>query len=86
MSSSLSGHPGSRPTAVAVEVGRDRLRVTLSDERELTVPIAWFDWLAGATEAQRSDYLLIEGGGGIWWEQLEESISIAGLLGVPEFA
>jgi hypothetical protein len=55
-------------------------------KRELTVPIAWFDWLAGASDAQRSDYQLIEGGGGIWWEQLEESLSIAGLLGVPEFA
>jgi hypothetical protein len=86
MSSSIIGHPGKRPRAIAVEVGRDRLRLTLADERELTVPIAWFEWLAKATDAQRSDYLLIEGGGGIWWEQLEESLSIAGLLGVPEFA
>jgi hypothetical protein len=60
----------------------DRLHVTLADGREIIVPIDWFDWLANATEEQRSELDLIEGGEGIWWEQLDEGVSVPGLLGL----
>jgi hypothetical protein len=86
MSSSTIGRPTSRPIATAVEVGPDRLRVALSDDRELTVPIEWFAWLASASDEERSDWTLIEGGAGIWWNRLEESLSVAGLLGLRETA
>jgi hypothetical protein len=86
MSSSTIGRPNSRPLATAVEVSRDRLRVALSDDRELTVPIEWFDWLASASDEERSDWTLIEGGAGIWWDRLDESLSVAGLLGLRETA
>jgi hypothetical protein len=73
----------SRPTATAATVVADRLHVTLADGREIIVPVNWFDWLANATEEQRSVLDLIEGGEGIWWEQLDEGVSVPGLLGLP---
>ncbi len=86
MSSSASSPSLTRPRAVAVEVDATRLRVSLEDGREVSVPLEWFDWLAGATEDQRRDLRLIEGGAGIWWEQLEDAISVPGLLGHPEYS
>lgn len=86
MTSSTIGRPTSRPIATDVEVSHDRLRVALSDDRELTVPLEWFDWLASASEEERSDWTLIEGGAGIWWNRLDESLSVAGLLGLRETA
>jgi hypothetical protein len=73
----------SRPIATAAAVVADRLHVTLVDGREIIVPVNWFDWLANATEEQRSVLDLIEGGEGIWWEQLDEGVSVPGLLGLP---
>ena len=73
----------SRPIATAAVVAAGRLHVTLADGREVIVPISWFDWLANATDEQRSDMDLIEGGEGIWWEQLDEGVSVPGLLGLP---
>jgi Protein of unknown function (DUF2442) len=73
----------SRPIATAAAVVADRLHVTLVDGREIIVPVSWFDWLANATPEQRSELDLIEGGEGIWWEQLDEGVSVPGLLGLP---
>jgi hypothetical protein len=64
-------------------VAAGRLHVTLVDGREVTVPLNWFDWLANATDEQRSKVDLIEGGEGIWWEELDEGVSVPGLLGLP---
>lgn len=73
----------SRPTATTAVVVAGRLHVTLVDGREIIVPVSWFDWLADATDEQRSELALIEGGEGIWWEQLDEGVSVPGLLGLP---
>jgi hypothetical protein len=81
MTSSISS-PISHPTAVAAEVTGDRLHVTLSDGRELFVPVAWFSWLASATSEQRADLEIIDGGDAIWWESLEDSLSVPGLFGL----
>ena len=72
----------SRPLATAAVVVAGRLHVTLADGREVIVPVSWFDWLATATDEQRSELDLIEGGEGIWWEQLDEGVSVPGLLGL----
>lgn len=74
----------SRPRAVRARVDADRLWVALQDGREVSVPVTWFDWLADATDAQRHDVRIIEGGLGIWWEQLEDGVSVPWLLGLPE--
>lgn len=82
MSTSIT-HPDPRPTATAATVIGDRLSVTLNDGRELAVPISWFGWLADAPVAKRTDLRIIENGLGLWWEQLDEGVSVPGLLGLP---
>ena len=61
----------------------NRLRVTLADGRELLVPITWLPWLESATAEQRADLEVIEFGLGIWWEELDEGVSVPWLLGLP---
>jgi hypothetical protein len=75
--------PDSRPRAISAAVAHDRLQVTFEDGRELSVPVAWFGWLAKATDEQRNDLEVIEYGLGIWWEALDEGVSVPGLLGLP---
>jgi hypothetical protein len=72
-----------RPTAVSAVVDADRLRVVLADGRELAVPTAWFDWLARASDDDRADLKIVEGGQGIWWHRLDDGISVPGLFGLP---
>jgi hypothetical protein len=81
MSSSTKA-PDGVPTAIAVAIDAERIHVKLADGRELTVPTEWFDWLASATDAQRSDFEIIEGGEGVWWGQLEDGISVPALFGL----
>lgn len=66
--------------AVAVECDDDFLRVTLADGRELAVPLVWFPRLLDATPAQRGNWRLIGRGQGIHWPDLDEDLSVAGLL------
>ena len=47
--SSSKNHLDRFPSAAAVEVDHEWLRVDLRDGRRLSVPVAWFDWLKGAT-------------------------------------
>ena len=68
------------PLAVAVEFSADAFRVTLEDGRELSVPLAWFPRLLHATPEQRLAWELIGRGEGLHWEELDEDISVAGLL------
>lgn len=70
----------SDPLAVAVEFLADAFRVVLDDGRELSVPLAWFPRLLHATPEQRQDWELIGRGEGLHWEDLDEDISVAGLL------
>ncbi len=67
-------------TAVAVEADEDGLRVRLADGREIYVPLAWFPRLLNATPEQRADWRLIGHGIGVGWKEIDEHISIAGLL------
>ena len=84
MSSSAGSTLLSRPRAVRARVDADRLWVSLEDGRDVSVPVTWFDWLARATDDQRHDIRIIEGGAGIWWEQLEDGVSVPWLFGLPE--
>lgn len=52
--------------------------------RSLSVPIEWFPRLRDATPEQRNHCRLIGPGTGIHWPDLDEDISIAGLLGLPD--
>ena len=82
MSTSIRSHDR-RPRATAAVVDGERLRVTLADGREVSIPTSWYAWLHEATPEQQADLELIEGGEGIWCESLEDSLSVPGLLGLP---
>lgn len=77
MSSSAAN---SKPLAVTVEIADDELRVQLADGRRLSVPLSWFPRLQNANPHQRSHFELLGGGVGIHWPDLDEDLSIAGLL------
>ena len=76
-----------RTDALAIDVtcSDDELSVVLSDGRTVSVPVAWFPRLAGATARQRADWELIGGGIGIHWEAVDEDISVASLLQPENF-
>lgn len=67
--------------AVEVRFDEEMLRVQLSDGREISVPLEWFPRLRGATNEQRTNWRLIGKGIGIHWEDIDEDLSVAGLLG-----
>lgn len=56
------------------------LRVELADGREIVVPLEWFPRLRDGTVAQRANWRPIGGGVGIHWPELDEDLSVAGLL------
>ena len=66
--------------AQAVRVTEDELNVSLVDGRTISVPLAWFPRLLHATSEQRSRFELLGDGEGIHWPEVDEDISVAGLL------
>jgi hypothetical protein len=68
------------PNAESVTVTEDTLSVDLSDGRTISVPLAWFPRLVHATPEERNNWRLIGKGHGVHWEDLDEDISIEGLL------
>ncbi len=70
--------PGTTISPTAVRFDENSLWVELSDGRTLGVPLAWFPRLLHATQAQRDSVELSRVG--LHWEELDEDISIAGIL------
>ena len=67
-----------------VKVTADTLHVELSDGRTITAPLAWFPRLLHGTAKERNHWRFIGRGEGIHWPDLDEDISIEGLvLGKP---
>lgn len=69
--------------AQRVTFADDRMFILLRDGRELSVPLAWFPLLQGASPEQRAGWRLIGAGEGIHWEALDEDVSVPRLLGLP---
>ena len=68
------------PDAIDVKVSDDTLSVELSDGRTISVPLDWYPRLTHATEAERNNWRIIGRGNGIHWEDIDEDISVEGLL------
>ena len=66
--------------AVDVSTDAETLRVVLADGRELSAPLMWFPRLFTATPEQRAKWRLMGHGIGIAWDELDEHLSVAGLL------
>jgi hypothetical protein len=64
--------------ARAVEVTATELAVTLADRRKIVTPLDWYPRLARATAAQRENFEIMPMG--IHWPDIDEDLSIAGML------
>jgi hypothetical protein len=58
----------------------DTFVVDLVDGRTLTVPVSWYPRLAHGNATERSNWRLIGRGEGLHWPDLDEDISVDGLL------
>jgi len=68
------------PKAEDVKITDDTLSIDLSDGRTISVPLEWFPRLVHATLEERNNWRLIGKGHGIHWEDIDEDISVKGLL------
>src|SRR4030067_1524434 len=68
------------PRAENVRVTGNTLTVDLSDGRTISAPLEWFPRLVNATQEERNNWRLIGRGHGIHWEDIDEDISVEGLL------
>ena len=75
-----SSAPNVDPRAIEVEVSEDELSVVLADGRRIAVPLAWFPRLLNASPEDRSKFEILGGGAGIHWPEIDEDLSVEGLL------
>jgi hypothetical protein len=66
--------------AKSVEFEDEMMRVAFTDGRVLSVPLVWFPALREATPEQRATYEIGGGGISLHWPDLDEDLSIAGLM------
>ena len=67
-----------------VEIADDLIIAHLVDGRTISVPLAWSWRLLDAAPEQRSRFEIIGRGEGIRWPEIDEDISIRGMLdGIP---
>ena len=72
------------PKLLNIQVSEDEITVILADGRRISVPLAWSWRLSEATPEQRQNYQLIGDGQGIHWPEIDEDISVEGMLsGTP---
>ena len=64
----------------SVEVTDDEIVARLSDGRTIAVPLAWSWRLSDASPDQRQNFRVIGGGQGVHWPDVDEDISLQGML------
>ncbi|HSN76578.1 MAG TPA: DUF2442 domain-containing protein, partial [Anaerolineae bacterium] len=63
---------------------KNTLQVDLLDGRTTIVPLAWYPRLLHATPQERNNWKVAGGGYGIHWPDIDEDLSVEGLLrGLP---
>ena len=70
----------SEARAIDVTVTEDALTVDLDDARTISVPLVWYPRLSYATPQERDNWEISGSGYGIHWPDLDEDISVKGLL------
>ena len=66
--------------AIDANVTEDNLIVELDDGRAISIPLMWYPRLWHGTMAERQNWRMIGKGRGIHWPDLDEDISIEGLI------
>jgi hypothetical protein len=68
----------------SVSITDDTIFAQLVDGRTISVPLAWSWRLSEATPERRSRFEIIGSGSGIHWPEIDEDISVEGMLhGIP---
>ena len=72
------------PRIADLRITEAEITAYLTDGRTVSVPLAWSWRLSEATDAQRNHWEFIGDGIGIHWPEIDEDISIEGMLyGAP---
>ena len=66
--------------AQSISFNEDSMHVELTDGRTVSVPLPWFPRLYAAQPEQRRRAGIGGGGRGLHWDELDEDVSVAGLL------
>ena len=66
------------PEPVGVTFDDASMSVALDDGRTITVPLAWYPRLAGATRMQLDAHELSPGG--VHWDELDEDLAVEGMM------
>jgi len=66
--------------AVRVWFDEDNIWLGLEDGRQVSAPLAFYPRLLNATKEQRENYEFIGPGIGIHWEDLDEDLSVEGIV------
>ncbi len=75
-------NPGER--IMRASCNEDSVVVELADGRIISAPLAWYPRLLHATPQQRSNCFIAGAGYGIHWPEIDEDLSVEGLLrGAP---
>jgi hypothetical protein len=75
-----SSDPATTAAARSVGVTDGALVVELRDGRVISVPLVWYPRLAEGSPRERKRWELLGPGIGIHWPELDEDISVEGLL------
>ncbi|MBC8555699.1 MAG: DUF2442 domain-containing protein [Candidatus Brocadiales bacterium] len=67
-------------SATKIWFDNENMWVALADGRQLSVPLIFFPRLLNATSEQKNNFELSGGGTGIHWEEIDEDISVPGLI------
>ena len=74
------------PKIKSVNINEYTLTVDLMDGRTVSVPLVWSWRLSEATPQQRNRFEIIGEGEGIHWPEIDEDISVEGMLyGIPAY-
>lgn len=72
------------PRITAIRVSDETISADLADGRSVSVPLAWSWRLSDATPEQRANWRLTGSGQGAHWPDVDEDISVRGMLdGIP---
>ena len=68
------------PLVEELHCTEDELIVSLVDGRKISTPLAWFPRLVNASMEERNNWELLGDGQGIHWPDIDEDLSVSGLL------
>lgn len=69
-----------RARAQSVKITEDMLIIELTDGRVISVPLTWYPRLWYGTSGERADFEIIGDGEYIHWRELDEDLSVSGIL------